>query len=137
MLEEKPALCLEGSLRRVVVQATLRRCPKCAEVRRFIGRKCRTCGLFVSLEHFDECPALDATRCRRCQRLVAASIDELCGLCAVLVEFRARIKAHPKLSRDDRSELAYTDPRLKAMADSVAARKAKHARSVDPQDPDF
>lgn len=114
---------LQEQVTPVLVRAVLRRCPKCNEVRRFLGRKCRMCRESIPAELLADFLPLDSIRCRRCRRLVAASVEGLCGICSVLKEFRDRIRAGLNLSRDDLHELSYTDSRMKAMVLSMKAGK--------------
>jgi len=82
----------------------LRRCPRCMEIRRFVNLRCKTCGYRgMSME---EMPPVYSERCVRCQRLVAATIGGLCGLCATGAEYDAR-KRTGTLSGPDRTERMY------------------------------
>ncbi len=85
----------------------LRRCPRCGEIRRFVGLRCSACRGF--LKHgsgLEEAPAIYSERCPRCRRLVAATIGGFCGACAATAEHDRRRLAGT-LSLSDRKERSY------------------------------
>lgn len=82
-------------------------CPSCQEIRAFVSRRCPGCRVLFKKGFLDgyraEHRKISEERCRRCGRLVAATIGDLCGVCAAVVEFKERRRLGV-LSRSDRHE---------------------------------
>ena len=96
------ARILDGHLdEKELMREELRRCPRCMGITRFAGMRCGACG--YRGEDPGEMPAVYSERCLRCQRIVAATIDGLCGICAARAEYDVRKRAGT-LSRTDRVE---------------------------------
>ncbi len=127
----------------MTVTASLRMCSICQAIKRFIGTKCRTCGKRIPKSDLEFHPPVEASRCRTCQALVAATIDQQCGLCSATSEHLRRRKSGT-LSREDRSEFAYHQKRKRkigakqaviATTGNTSASKAPgHPRDLERED---
>ena len=116
------------------VYASLRKCPVCQEIRRFIGTKCRYCGNRIPTLDLELYPPVESGRCRTCHTLVAAASDGQCGLCSAKSEHLRRRKSGT-LTREDKSEFAYNQRRAVAKQINQQGAPTATCNAPDPEAP--